>query len=307
VRDIVIMPAYFRPEYTALALEYLAAADGAKDKEVWVEQDRAFQNAGYLTQELPLMRQVVNAHALGHSFAKLEYRERTPNPYMGNPCNFLEAYKRAYEQTDVRYVYLVEDDVLVSKDFFRWHEAVQATDDFFVTVGWHCVRNPEVKPSTDPTEYITSYRDYSSIGVCWQREKLAPLVKHATPVYYQAMAPYLGRAFPGSPIPAGQWTEQAGVVTRLLHETPGKRLVAWPSLRRCSHVGVAGYHRPNGHKFTGNLGQRIEDLKTAVSSASIQRMSRDFVDDIEPVTVPGDWEPSQLHRVQHVPYVNGKI
>lgn len=306
MRDVVIMPAYFRPEYTALALEYLAAADGAKEKEVWVEQDRAFGNVGHLLQELPAMRQVVNAYALSGKFAKVMYSERVPNGYIGNPCNFLEAYKKAFEQKDIRYVYLVEDDVIVSKDFFRWHEAVQELDDFFVTVGWHCVRNPEVKPSTDPTEYITSYRDFSSIGVCWKREKLEPLVRHARPEYYRAMPTYLGQAFPGSPIPAGQWTEQAGVITRLLHETR-TRLVAWPSLRRVSHVGVHGYHRPNGHRFTGNLERRIEDLRTAITSPRILGMSRDFADDIEPLTVPGHWEPSQLRVAQHIPYVPGKI
>jgi len=304
IKDIVIMPAYFRPEYTALALEYLGNAHGAKDKEVWVEQDRAYAQYGALLQELPAMRAVVKAYE--SAFAKVEYRERAPNNYIGNPCNFLEAYKRAYERTDVRYVYLVEDDVLVAPDFFRWHEAAQAREDFFVTVGWHCVRNPEVPPSTDPTAYITSYRDYSSIGVCWRREKLEPFVKHARTEYYSNMPAYLAQAFPGSPIPAGQWTEQAGIVTRLLHETRN-RLVAWPALRRCSHVGVSGYHRPTGHKFTGNLDTRIAALRAAVSDARIQGMSHDFTDDIEPVVFPGAWEPSQLKCVQHVPYVEGKI
>lgn len=302
--DIVIVPSYFRPEYLQLALEHLATADGAGEKIVWVEQDRACVHTPHLVSELPHVRQVISRFA--NAFEALIYSERPPNGYIGNPCNFLEAYKRAYKCADARYVYLVEDDVLVSKDFFRWHEAVQATDDFFVTVGWHCVRNPEVKPSTDPTEYITSYRDYSSIGVCWKREKLEALAKHARPEYYQDMAGYLRGAFPGNPIPAGQWTEQAGVVTRLLHETR-TRLVAWPSLRRCAHVGVSGYHRPRGHQFAGGLDQRIAGLRAAVSDQRIQSMSRDFADDIEPVTVPGEWTPEQLHIVQHVPYVVGKI
>lgn len=301
MRDIVIMPSYFRPEYIALALEYLAAADGAQEKEVWVGQDRHTNDAGYQLQELPLVKQVVNAYILSGKFKAVRYIEHPATPYIGNPSNFLDLYAEAFLAPDVRYVYLVEDDVLVSKDFFRWHEAIQEREDLFVSVGWHCVRNPEVKASTDPTEYITSFRDYSSIGVCWKREKLAPLVSHARTEYYRDMAGYLRTAFPGSPVPAGQWTEQAGVITRLLHET-GDRLVAWPSLRRCSHVGVSGYHRPRGHRFTGGLGERVEALRAAVSDTRIQGMSKDFVDDIEPVTVPGPWEPSELKCVQHFPY-----
>lgn len=302
-RDIVIVPSYYRPEYIALCLEYLAAADGAKEKEVWVGQDRHTNDGRYLTNELPAVRHVVDSFKLAGKFASITYIERAPTPYIGNPSNFLELYKQAYE-TDARYVYLVEDDVLVAPDFFRWHEAVQAKHDLLVSVGWHCVRNPEVKRSSNPAEYITSYRDFSSIGVCWKREKLAPLVKHARVEYYRDMAVYLRGAFPNNPFAAGQWTEQAGVITRLLHETRN-RLVAWPSLRRCSHVGVHGYHRPHGHKFTGTLDERVAALRQAVASVSIQGMSKDFEDDIEPIITPGAWTPEQLHEVQHIPYVVG--
>ena len=52
MRDIVIMPSFHRPEYLYLALEHLAAADGAKEKEVWVGQDRHTYDPGYLTNEL---------------------------------------------------------------------------------------------------------------------------------------------------------------------------------------------------------------------------------------------------------------
>lgn len=304
--DVVIMPSYFRPEYLALALEYLAAADGADSKEVWVSQDRHTNDMAYMTNELPLVREV--AMKFRTKFFAFEYREQPATPYIGNPYNFLESYKAAFNRPDVRYVYLVEDDVLVSKDFFKWHEAVyEKVPNAFISVGWHCVRNPEAVRDTNPETYITSYRDFSSIGVCWKRENLAPFVRHARPEYYRDMAVYLRGAFPGSPIPAGQWTEQAGIVTRLLHEAPGERLVVWPTLRRCSHVGVSGYHRPRGYKFTGSLDQRIEALRKAVTDRAIQGMSHDFEDDIEPVTISGEWGASQLREVQHVPYVPGKI
>lgn len=301
MRDLVLIPTFARPEYLALCLEYMAAADGATEKHVWISHDRHNNDGQHVLKEIQESEGVVAAYAGKGKFAELRFDVRAPHPYIGNPCNFLELYKEAFRQEDVRYVYLVEDDVIISRDFFRWHEAVQTYQDFFCSVGWHCVRNPKAQLKGAPEEYITSYRDFSSIGVCWRREKLAPFVKHATPEYYRSMATYLGRAFPGSPIPAGQWTEQAGIVTRLLHETRA-RLIAWPALRRCSHVGVSGYHRPNGHRFGGRLDDRIKELRKAITSDRIVGMSKDFTDDIEPLLPAQDWEASNLRAVQHFPY-----
>lgn len=307
MRDIVLTPTYYRPEYLALMLEYLAAADGAAEKEVWIGQDRHTNDMGYLVQQLPLVHQVVEAFRFSCKFKAVRYIERQPTPYIGNPYNFLELYKEAYNTPDARYVYLVEDDVLAGKDFFTWHEAVQPLGDYFCTVGWHCVRNDKAQVNSgDPTGYIESTRDFSSIGVCWRREKLAPFVKHARPEYYRDHRNYLAGAFPGNLIPAGQWTEQAGIVTRLLHETKD-RWVAWPTERRCAHVGVSGYHRPNGFKFQGNLGQRVEALRAAVASTTIVGMNKDFGGDIEPVPVYRPWTPDQLQVVQRFPYEPGVI
>ena len=306
MRDLVLIPTFCRPEYLALCLEHLAAADGAKEKEVWIAHDKHNNDGGHVIKEIELTKQVVTAFSMAGKFAKVVFKQRAPHHFIGNPSNFLELYKEAYEQPDVRYVYLVEDDVLVGKDFFTWHEAVQARNNYFCTVGWHCIRNNEVLTSDDPTAYIESTRDFSSIGVCWRREKLEPFVRHAHVAYYSRMAVYLGSQFPGSPIPAGQWTEQAGVVTRLLHET-GDRWVAWPTVRRCSHVGVSGYHRPHGHRFAGSLGERVAALRAAVSTDKIVGMNKDFGGDIEPLLPYMPWKPEQLHVTQRFEYVPGKI
>lgn len=304
MRDLVLIPTFARPEYLALCLEYLAKADGGAEKHVWISHDRHMNDQPGVLKELALSRGV--AESFEKSFARLQFEVRQPHSFIGNPSNFLELYKAAYNQQDVRFVYLVEDDVIVNADFFRWHEAVQSLNDYFCTVGWHCVRNAEVKPSTDPLGYIESTRDFSSIGVCWRRERLEPFVAHAKQDFYRNMAAYLGKAFPGNLIPAGQWTEQAGVVTRLLHETRD-RWVAWPVSRRCSHVGVSGYHRPNGHRFAGEIQQRIEHLRAAITTNQIVGMSKDFVDDIEPLLTPQPWTPEELRLIQRFYYEPGKI
>lgn len=304
-RDLVLLPCYYRPEFLALALEHILAADGGREKEVWVAQDRHTFDSPDLLRQLPDIRLVAEKYRW--EFAAFRFIERTPHNYRGNPLNFLELYKAAYQEGDVRYVYLVEDDVLVGPDFFRWHEAIQQLENPFISVGWHCIRDTARVPATsDPHAYVTSYRDFSSIGVCWQRENLAPLVRHATGFYYINNAAYLGKHFPGSPIPAGKWTEQAGIITRLLHEVKNRK-VCWAGQSRVAHIGIQGYHRPNGFRFPGGLQERINALKGVVGSTEKMRaLSKDQWLDVNALPPYAEWEPDKLFCMQTNPY-NGTV
>jgi hypothetical protein len=306
MEDIVLVPTFARPEYLQLCLEHLAAADGGADKIVSVSHDRHTNDPGHIRNEVHLSKEITKRFE--GKFKHIQFIEKDPHPYIGNPCNFLDLYKGAFiRQPFFRYIYLVEDDVLVAKDFFKWHEAVQARGDYFITVGWHCIRNPEVKQSTDPTAYIESTRDFSSIGICWKRDKLGAMVKHAVKEYYQSHRVYLTKAFPGSPINPGTWTEQAGIVTRLLHETKN-RWVAWPSLSRVAHVGISGYHRPGGYRFSGPIEKRIEDLRAATKDSKVlNALSKDPFDDVASLSHIPEWNVEDLHVVQKFPYVHGKI
>lgn len=303
MKDVVLVPTFNRPEYLWLCLEHLAAADGGAQKHVRVYHDTHHNDTQTVRVDYRLTAEVVSL--FHNKFADITLTWRKPHGFIGNCLNFLEAYREAYSDVDVRYVYLVEDDVLVSADFFAWHEAVQARGDYFVTVGWHCCRWDGAVRNNDPTQYIETQQDYSSIGVCWRREKLAPFVQHATTAYYGDHRNYLARAFPGNPINPGQWTEQAGIVTRMLHQFKNC-WVAWPTRRRCSHVGVSGYHRPNGQIFIGPLERRVASLRQAVTDTRIVGMNHDFGGDIEPVLAPLPWTPEQLTVAQRLPYI-GRI
>jgi len=296
-RDIVCVPSYYRPEYLYLTLESIANAVTGLEKHVVIAQDRHTYDSPELISELPEIEKVVRHFE--RIFPSLHYIERRPHAYLGNPYNFLELYKDAYGQKDVRYVYLIEDDVRVAQDFFLWHEAVQTRANYFCTVGWHCIRNREVQPSTDPTKYVETAVDFSSIGVCWKRENLAPVVKHAVPTYYADMMSYLHQAFPKSPISPRQWTEQAGLIMRILLDAGGRHVVAWPSMSRCSHIGISGYHRRDGHKFSGTLATRVCLLREAAKNTdAILSLSSERFDDIAALEFIPEWKPEDLHVVQ---------
>lgn len=285
--DLVIVPTYHRPEYLELCLEAIRVAKGERNLNVWVCHDRKNRVEDLSDTEL-----VVRANRMYG--LPIELITREPHCTVGNLNNFLSAYAAAYNSR-ARYVYCIEDDVLPAPDFFYWHEAVQARADYFCSVAWHCIRNPRTEKSADPHAIIESTCDYSSIGVCWKREKLAEIVKHATPEYYAYPPAYLAKHFPRSPIPPNQWVEQAGLIMRVL--LAGAGTVAWAARPRCAHVGIKGYHRRNGHVFAGTLTQRIERLREAITTGQIKQLGPDF-DDINTLEETLPWEAKKLHVAQ---------
>lgn len=297
MRDLVIVPVFSRAAYLFLCLEHLLAADGGAGKEVWIVQDRRPGMSGAQAEAAGQIPGI--AATFAGKFAALRLIQREPHTSLGNPRNFLEAYREAHA-TDARFVYLVEDDVLVAPDFFRWHEAVQARGDYFCSVGWHCIRNPQAVKSGDPAAYVESGQDYSSIGVCWRREKLAPIVAHAREEYYRDPCGYF-RAIdaPGEFIRRG-WVEQAALVLLVLLRTPGAK-VAWPTLPRCAHIGVCGYHRPQGERFVGALNAKVDELRKMLSDqAALNRCARDGRADIETLCPVPEWNPERLRVVQRI-------
>ena len=289
MRDIVLVTTYFRPEYLWLCLQAIADADGGKDKEVWVAHDH------HKSESADPENLEIENH-FKEVFAAFRWIDRAPHTHAGNSYNCLELYKEAYK-TDARFVYLVEDDILVEKDFFRWNEAVQSKGDYFCSVGWHCKRNPKYVLNTDPTAYIESTDDYVSWGVCWKREKLAWTEIHCCEAYYRDMVGYTSQKWPS--YPKDGFVEQDGLIQRMLAEPNALRVVAWPCLKRAYHVGISGYHRPGGHRFLGTLSEKVQQLDRATKSGELVKLRKDYVanDDID-VPRGGTPEWSQPKVVQ---------
>ena len=294
-RDIVIVTTYFRPEYLWMCLASIAEADGGQSKEIWISQDHHQNDKPYRVQDEENAEIVDNFSKV---FASLRYIDRKATSYKGNSYNCLEAYKEAYG-TDARYVYLIEDDVMIERDFFRWHETAQSMGDYFCTIARPCPHSSAYVSSDDPAAYVESGSDYVSIGVCWKREKLAPIVAHCKEEYYASTGGYIRRHFPNSRMGA-EFTEQDGLIQRLLIDSGQKS--AWPCLKRSYHIGVTGYHRPNGFHFNGRLQNKIKQLSDAIQSGSLPKLGKDFIElnDIDlPPSSPPVW--SNIHVSQRLP------
>lgn len=274
--DIILIPAYYRPEYLSLCLEYLDRAEGSRDdKEYWICQDYRPEDCHRFNMQERWTQEVIEKSPLPVRFIR-----RKAHEFPGNSCNTLAAYKEAYD-TDAQFVYLVEEDVLVTPDFFLWHEAVQAKEDAVMcSIAYRCSRNTEARKDVeDPSAYFTTARDYASIGVCWRRSRLGPIVKHATPDYYGDQTGYILRTFPGNRF-SGDFCEQDGLIMRVMWEQ--RAFTAWPYIPRSYHMGWYGYHRPNGVRPDGQLQNKVMSLREHIQSPDRLKLAAPDFGDIEP-------------------------
>src|SRR5208282_2009812 len=296
-RDVVLVTTFYRAEYLWTCLQAIADAEGGPAKEVWVAQDH---HTGEHGTEL---QQAENRQVFEHFLTllpKLRWIDRAPHNYQGNSYNCLELYKEAYGQQDVRFVYLVEDDILVEKDFFRWHEAAQAHGHcaYMCSVGRLQTDRPDWPNSDDPNALIESGSDYTSWGSCWYRPRLEALVEHANVNYYNNMTGYIVNRFRNSPF-GNVWVEQDGLIRRVLMET--KQLTVSPAVKRAYHIGLTGYHRLRGHRFIGTLQERVKQLYEVLHNGTIPALRKDFIE-LDDIDVPRGSTPpwENLHVIQRL-------
>lgn len=281
MKDIVLIPTYTRPEYLYLCLEHLANTERTDSQKVfWVCQDHRENDEHRYGLIFSWVDEVI---ARFHGALNITKTRVLRHNYSGNSFNVLESYHRAFA-TDARYVYLVEDDVLVKPDFFRWHEAAQTTEPAAMcSIAYRCSRNHEVQPGVvDPGAYFTTAKDYASIGVCWKRENLAWVLEHDNRDYYGDMDGYMIRRFPGNRF-ASDFAEQDGLVMRVMWEQRG--FTIWPYVPRAYHMGWYGYHRPNGKRPEGFWEQKVGALRAMISDPERLKIAAPDYGDIDPYPV----------------------
>lgn len=227
MRDLVIIPTFSRPEMLQHCLEHLMAVPeiGDYDRAVFVDNH---------TMRPPPWEEIKQVMV---RFPDVVVVARPPNPYRGNSCNVMTAYQQVREEGRER-VFLVEDDVMVSPDFFRWHLETQREKPF-CSIG---VSRPGVTRTTEM---------YASLGVCFSRESLGLIVPHAVPEYFRNMNQYCGKHFRGGP---NVGTEQDGLILRIMKQAKGLAIFADPPVAR--HIGWYGYNRGLHARPKGGLQER---------------------------------------------------
>jgi hypothetical protein len=246
MQDIVIIPTFDRPEMLWLCMDYLSACPDSRELQFRLYVDF---HVGQITPRDEI-EQVLEKFP--HFMIEVTYRE--PHRYQGNSFNVLMAYKEVFNQTQARYVFMVEDDVLIH-GLFSWHRLMHSGRDIGCSIA---VQNP-------------GHGAYASLGVCFKRETLQMVVRHCHAAYFENMRAYCRENFPQSKFDC----EQDGLFARMLRN----ERVVWAPTPYAQHVGWYGYHRKKSIRPHGSLEERYAQVKHALSSANTLRYwSRDFGD-----------------------------
>jgi len=277
-KDVCIVPTFQRPEFLWLCLEHLEKCEGIGDLRVVVAVDNH--------RGRPYDPQVVKLAQAFSERLPISAMVRQPHGYLGNSYNVMTAFQEAIE-AGARYVFLVEDDVMVLPDFFRWHYAVHAIEPgLFASVASLNKHLAEAPRTGDPAAYYTA-KDYASIGVCLPAPAVRLLHEHTKPAYFGALVKYMQRRFPGNPW-GDTWAEQDGLMLRVMAEH-GLR-TAWPSAARAFHTGFWGYHRMANNRMAGRLPDKVRQLREILSDGRKLNSLTPDCPDVDGVTAPvAEW------------------
>lgn len=286
MKDIVIIPTYDRPEYLSICFEKLAEARGIENKEFWVCQDNHIEKMlDFTTQWETLAAIKEGERLLGKD--RIKFTARDPHSTYGNSKNLLDAIYDAYAfEHDVHYVYIVEDDVAVMPDFFEWHEAAQEKFVPFVSCAGRLNRSlnfhmngPEAIDETikDPLACVGTRSSYHSWANCYHRESMNWILNINSEADFK----------PG--------LEQDIIIQNLMKEQRHTGGSIFPFVPRAYHMGWYSYHRTAGMKFEGNLKEKVDALRRAITNRSTIRAMA-ALQEIDPFPnqpIP-EYDPKQL-------------
>jgi hypothetical protein len=278
-KDVVVLPCWGRPEFLWHCLDNLTRAEGIGDVHLLFRPDTGF---------LPDNIEVIHSFADRLPSFQISLPEPCPFRRTKQSANLLLGYLHAAAQAR-HYVFLVEEDTMVARDFFRWHRAAHAAAGaLFCSIA---TRNPNrtVAVPADPEGYYLSSGDFSANGVCFDKSLVQRLIApHVNMAYFRRPKKYLRRHFPASAVGLG-FVEQDGLLRRIQEQSNVP--IAYPCVPRGYDAGFYGYNRAGG--VEGSMQDRVRRLAATIYSPDTMRSvaSPEFIDRCMPVNLqPPHWE-----------------
>jgi hypothetical protein len=135
-----------------------------------------------------------------------------------------------------RHIYVIADDVLVTRDVFAFHEAAHAID----PDAWFVSSATGESPYGDRTAvYRGEFRDLRCVS--FPTFRIAKLAEHAVSKYYRDMIGYCAeRLDVGLPV---RDAELPGLIRRVMRDTSWSTYGLFPTVPRAYHVGFVGTNR----------------------------------------------------------------
>jgi len=242
----ILRPCFQRPEMLKLSLEFQQSCE---KKEEFVP---------FFFIDYPADPEVLNVWANFHENNFVYFRKKR---YDLTP-NILEAYKWVFKNIDTQYVAIIEDDIIVAKDWLKmmlWF-VENNKDETVLAFNAGDLRDKVLAGDLRETKCINWYYSCASITSRAMFEKY--ILPHCNEDYYNDKDGYLRKHFPG--ILEGQLLDQAGLFRRVRIKNNLK--VLCPVYRRFGHIGVYGRFQgdsPLGKKTTA---ERYAILKKACCS-----------------------------------------
>ena len=274
---VVLIPVFRRPEFLTVCLEYIRAATYCDNYHYVFLCD-----FGYSLDNL----QVINQFPLSKEIIKRgkhKFKPITKQSY-----NLLEGYRYAVE-LGAEKVYLIEDDIFIANDFFKWHEQAQQLHPLTIATANN---NTKFEVSNDLTQwYLGANADYQSLGVCWDAELLKELVlPHANDNYYKDPVGYCIKHLPGNII-GRHFVEQDGLIRRCIQD---KVQALFPHVPRAFHAGFIGYNR-RGRKPEGvTVDQKAKRVKEIATDPELMKRyveRPEYYEDSKPINLVNEnWE-----------------
>ena len=182
-----------RADYLRLCFNSLLNARGIQDKDVWV-----FQNN---RQDIGI--DLSDVHSVIREFSELFSNFKCFDaPQPNGMLAHYNAWETVYESGAPR-AYFILDDVVVTPDFFEWHESVQSDQDWFGSTAWR-PGNGNDKPFDVTAYYQVSFPNEISIGFCAKRTSIKVLLQSPPDWYpvrrmvdenWKIAMPYVPRAY----------------------------------------------------------------------------------------------------------------
>jgi hypothetical protein len=184
---------------------------------------------------------------------------------------------------------MVEEDVMVGRDFFTFHQAIHKAElTLFCSLSTKN-HNRQVTTTSDPSAYYLTTDDYCSLGVCFKRETiLQHIAPHVGRPYYLNPTNYSVKTFPASKFERG-YSEQDGLIRRIQEQLGPDRPIAYPHQPRAFHAGFYGYNR--GPRKGGALDMIIGEVGLIIyhrERMKIASQRPEFYADSEPVPLQLD-------------------
>jgi hypothetical protein len=300
-RDIVVVPCWRRAEFLWHCLDNLTRNDDIGSVHVLFRVDTGF------SQET---LEIIQSFADRLASYEIELALASPFRRTKPSANLLFGILHAAVKSK-QFVFLVEEDVMVARDFLRWHrEAHSVAGGLFCSLASRNTNRRLTLPEALDGFYLSS-GDYCSIGVCFDKNVLLELIaSHFNMSYLRQPKKYIRRRFPESKIGLG-FVEQDGLIRRIQERSAYP--IAWPCVPRAFHSGFFGargswqnFNRSEGSERS--LNERIQLLADTIYSADAMREVIDGPEFLElcmpcPLQLPA-W--NELHRIP-VPVPVGKM